>query len=91
MRELCAQLLGRTLIASFMGPIWGRQDPGGPRVGPFNFFLGILYVIYVYLLAFKVADTFLFNIALSQYIPEITLKVQNAWKKKYTKYRDCWY
>ena len=19
-----------------MGPIWGRQDPGGPRVGPMN-------------------------------------------------------
>ena len=29
------------LIASFMGPIWGtiwgRQDPGGPHVGPVNF------------------------------------------------------
>ena len=21
-----------------MGPIWGRQDPGGPHVGPMNFF-----------------------------------------------------
>ena len=20
-----------------MGPIWGRQDPGGPLVGPINF------------------------------------------------------
>ena len=20
-----------------MGPIWGRQDPGGPGVGPMNF------------------------------------------------------
>ena len=20
-----------------MGPIWGRQDPGGPHVGPMNF------------------------------------------------------
>ena len=26
-----------TLIArSMMGPIWGRQDPGGPHVGPMN-------------------------------------------------------
>ena len=26
-----------------MGPIWGRQDPGGPHVGPMNFaFLGQL-------------------------------------------------
>ena len=22
-----------------MGPIWGRQDPGGPHVGPINFAL----------------------------------------------------
>ena len=20
-----------------MGPIWGRQDPGGPHVGPMNY------------------------------------------------------
>ena len=20
-----------------IGPIWGRQDPGGPHVGPMNF------------------------------------------------------
>ena len=20
-----------------MGPVWGRQDPGGPHVGPMNF------------------------------------------------------
>ena len=30
-----------SLIARFMranmGPIWGRQDPGGPHVGPMNF------------------------------------------------------
>ena len=24
------------LIAKFMGPIWGRQDPGGSHVGPMN-------------------------------------------------------
>ena len=26
-----------SLIAKFMGPFWGRQDPGGPHVGPMNF------------------------------------------------------
>ena len=26
-----------SLIARFMGPIWGRQDPGGPHVGPMIF------------------------------------------------------
>ena len=25
-----------TLIARYMGPTWGRQDPGGPHVGPMN-------------------------------------------------------
>ena len=24
-----------------MGPIWGRQDPGGPHVGPMNFALWV--------------------------------------------------
>ena len=28
-----------------MGPIWGRQDPGGPHVGPTNFAIwGVLMV-----------------------------------------------
>ena len=22
---------------AYMGPTWGQQDPGGPRVGPMNF------------------------------------------------------
>ena len=26
----------KVLVAN-MGPIWGRQDPGGPHVGPMNF------------------------------------------------------
>ena len=25
-----------------MGPIWGRQDPGGPHVGPMNFTIWVL-------------------------------------------------
>ena len=25
-----------------MGPIWGRQDPGGPQVGPMNFALWVV-------------------------------------------------
>ena len=28
-----------------MGPTWGRQDPGGPRVGPMNFAIWVgMYV-----------------------------------------------
>ena len=29
-----------------MGPIWGRQDPGGPNVGAMNFAIGDLSHIY---------------------------------------------
>ena len=25
-----------------MGPIWGRQDPGGPNVGPMNFAIWVM-------------------------------------------------
>ena len=27
-----------------IGPIWGRQDPGGPHVGPMNFVIWVLFV-----------------------------------------------
>ena len=27
-----------------MGPIWGRQDPGGPHVGPMNFAIWVVMV-----------------------------------------------
>ena len=26
------------------GPIWGRQDPGGPHVGPMNFAIWVMMV-----------------------------------------------
>ena len=28
-----------------MGPIWGRQDPGGPHGGPMNFAIWVLVCI----------------------------------------------
>ena len=28
-----------------MGPIWGRQDPGRPHVGPMNFVIWVAYVL----------------------------------------------
>ena len=28
-----------------MGPTWGRQDPGGPHVGPMNFALWVQTVL----------------------------------------------
>ena len=26
-----------------MGPIWGRQDPGGPHVGPMNYAIWVVF------------------------------------------------
>ena len=31
-----------------MGPIWGRQDPGGPHVGPMNFAIWVSCSDYLY-------------------------------------------
>ena len=33
-----------------MGPVWGRQDPGGPHVGPTNFaiWVGFVFLCYGY-------------------------------------------
>ena len=28
---------GKMVHGANMGPIWGRQDPGGPHAGPMNF------------------------------------------------------
>ena len=36
-----------------MGPIWGRQDPGGPHVGPMNLAIWVILVshlIYKYVM-----------------------------------------
>ena len=38
---------GKVLGAS-MGAIWGRQDPGGPRVGPMNLAIGLVFDIKVF-------------------------------------------
>ena len=47
--------LSITLIARFMGqhgPIWGRQDPGGPHVVPMNFAIGEVISISIYVCLF---------------------------------------
>ena len=34
-----------TVHGANMGPIWGRQDPGGSHVGPMNFAIWAIYVL----------------------------------------------
>ena len=33
---------GSNVHGANMGPIWGRQDPGGPHVGPMNFAIWVI-------------------------------------------------
>ena len=35
--ELWQYIADSKVHGANMGPIWGRQDPGGPHVGPMNF------------------------------------------------------
>ena len=35
--EVVVVILDSKVHGTNMGPIWGRQDPGGPYVGPMNF------------------------------------------------------
>ena len=37
MIELLWSIPDSKIHGANMGPIWGRQDPGGPHVGPMNF------------------------------------------------------
>ena len=32
-----------------MGPIWGRQDPGGPHVGPTNYAFWVFHNLFMLL------------------------------------------
>ena len=39
---------------SIMGPIWGRQEPGGPHVGPMNFAIWVMpYFNSIYMITTK--------------------------------------
>ena len=40
--ELCNSYPNSKVHGANMGPIWGRQDPGGPHVGPMNFAICVL-------------------------------------------------
>ena len=44
----------QSLIARFMGPIWGWQDPGGPHAGPMN--LAIWGTLPIVLSEFRVSS-----------------------------------
>ena len=43
MQADCMMVPNSKVHGANMGPIWGRQDPGGPHVGPMNFaILGVI-------------------------------------------------
>ena len=41
---------GNKVHVANMGPIWGRQDPGGPHVGPMNFAIWVPNACHIYIL-----------------------------------------
>ena len=67
-----------------MGPIWGRQDPGGPHVGPMNLAIKVVMGgnlsnrkhVYVYInVIFSETDRFttaLYTIDASQSVPYLS-------------------
>ena len=42
MRELTRKFPDSKVHGANMGPIWGRQDPGGPHVGAMNFVIWVV-------------------------------------------------
>ena len=51
-----------------MGPIWGRQDPGGPHVGPMNFAIwDLIYWVIVQLLSIYVIALMEFSMKLNHW------------------------
>ena len=51
-----------------MGPIWGRQDPGGPHVGPMNFAIWVEFKLYLEGTYFQTIMIIYINKAKSQYL-----------------------
>ena len=61
-----------------MGPIWGRQDPGGPHVGPMNFaiwdaFTSVLLILLGELLCY---ERYLYIHVVHHFIDDISIKVE---------------
>ena len=47
---------GSKVRGANMGPIWGRQDPGGPHVGPMNFAIWVGHVEWQSYIYYGIAD-----------------------------------
>ena len=45
-----------------MGPIWGRQHPGGPNVGPMNFAIWVLQLMVLHFYMLGVYHEYVFSI-----------------------------
>ena len=41
-----------------MGPIWGRQDPGGSHVGPMNFAIWVAICMHTFINLFYIVSGF---------------------------------
>ena len=47
---VCKQVSDSKVHGAYMGPTWGRQDPGGPHVGPMFIAIGGDYFAYNFII-----------------------------------------
>ena len=68
-----------------MGPIWGRQDPGGTHVGPMNFALWVCIRYKVGPLTTtesRICSTVAADVLVTeQQVADSQMKTQNHWKR----------
>ena len=64
---------------AYMGPTWGRQDPGGPHVGPMNFAIWVAMFSYHFTYILQGCFTGLWQSYDCPSANEATLKNMNKW------------
>ena len=69
-----------------MGPIWGRQDPGGPHVGPMNFAICVTFELYGYFRCLQVfiqSKITFTKYCLTQWISNLSGSFEIYWVRQY--------
>ena len=69
-----------------MGPIWGRQDPGGPHVGPMNFAVWDLIEVFVTNVDYLVYRT----VSFTHYAFQPNTSLRNKIRKRDVGYIEYW-
>ena len=79
-----------------MGPIWGRQDPGGPHVGPMNFAIWCHFTTCVPNFSSNGRKPGIADIQIKNWLPDFCLFTDNCelkllhWTIHYDKHKYLW-